>query len=269
MLILLSPSKTQDFDSPVPAGFPTPSLPAFRARSLELVEILRERSAQDLAHLMDISPKLAALNHDRFQHFAPRFTATNSRPCLRAFQGDVYDGLEAEHFTPAQIAWAQDRLRILSGLYGVLRPLDRIQPYRLEMSTRLPNPKGRDLYAFWGEALAEAINAAAKAVGTDIVINLASEEYAKAVSQKALKVQIISPQFKEASIRKDGGNQLRILALFAKRARGMMARHVIEKRGKSMKALQGFGYGGYTYDPDLSTPETPVFTRPQPTAKAA
>lgn len=264
MLILLSPAKTQVFDEADPKAVPPVTLPDFRARSGELIALLRKKTPAQLESLMGISPKLAALNADRYRAFSTQFTEANSRACILAFQGDVYDGLEAARFTAKQFAWAQEHLRILSGLYGVLRPLDRVQPYRLEMSIRLANKKGRDLYAYWGDALAEAINDAAQAAGTDTVINLASEEYSKAVTRKALKVNFISPQFKEAK-----GNQLRILALFAKRARGMMARHLIETQGKTPKALQSFTHGGYRYDADLSTPEIPVFTRPQPAAKAA
>ncbi len=264
MLILLSPSKTQDFETPAPAHWPAPTLPDFRARSQELVKLLQRKSAADLEALMEISPKLAALNAERYQRFSARFTHANSRPAITAFQGDVYDGLSAASFDHEDAAWAQGHLRILSGLYGLLRPLDRIQPYRLEMSIRLENPAGRDLYRFWGDTLAQAVNKAAKAAGTDLVINLASEEYAKAIRREALKVRLISPQFKEAK-----GNQLRILALFAKQARGMMARHLIETRGTNLNALQDFTLGGYRYAPELSTETTPVFTRPQPSAKAA
>lgn len=264
MLILLSPSKTQSFGVPNPVALPATTLPVFRRQSGELIALLREKNPAQLETLMGISPKLAVLNAERYQSFSKQFTQANSRACILAFQGDVYDGLEAEHFTARQFAWAQDHLRILSGLYGILRPLDRIQPYRLEMSIKLPNEAGRDLYKFWSEALAESINDAAKAAGTDTVINLASEEYAKAVDAKALNVRLISPQFKEAK-----GNQLRILALFAKRARGMMARHLIAHQGKTPKSMESFELGGYRYDPDLSAPQTPVFTRPQPAVKAA
>jgi cytoplasmic iron level regulating protein YaaA (DUF328/UPF0246 family) len=264
MLMLLSPAKTLDYETPLPKVLPPATQPDYLAQSEQLIAILRKKSVADIQDLMGISEKLGVLNAQRFKDFSQPFTPENARACILAFRGDVYDGLHADDFSKADFTFAQSHLRILSGLYGLLRPLDLIQPYRLEMGTKLANKRGKDLYAFWGTQLAEAINEAAKAAKTDIVVNLASEEYSKAVDRKALKVQLISPQFKE-----EKGNQLRILSLFAKRARGMMARHLIQSQAKDFKALQSFKTDGYRFRVDLSTEETPVFARPQPAAKAA
>ena len=264
MIILLSPSKTQDFTSPLPKALPAPTQPAFLKQSEALVKIMRKKSEADLQSMMGISEKLAALNVQRFHDFSLPFTPENARQAILAFQGDVYDGLQAESFSKADFTFAQAHLRMLSGLYGLLRPLDLMQAYRLEMGIKVVNPKGKDLYAYWGSQLAEAINDAAQNAKTDMVVNLASEEYSSAIDRKALKVQLISPQFKE-----EKGNQLRILALFAKRARGAMARHLIQSHGTDVKALQKFSTDGYGYRADLSTPETPVFSRIQPAAKKA
>lgn len=263
MLMLLSPAKTLDYETPLPKALPPVTQPAFLAQSEQLIATLRTQSEADIQKLMGISEKLAALNVARFRDFTLPFTTENARACLLAFRGDVYDGLQADDFSKADFTFAQSHLRILSGLYGLLRPLDLIQPYRLEMGTKLPNPHGKDLYAFWGSQLADAINEAAKAAKTDTVINLASEEYSKAVDRNALKVRLISPQFKE-----EKGNQLRILSLFAKRARGMMARHLIQSQAKDTNTLHAFATDGYRFRPDLSTEETPVFARLQPANKA-
>ena len=264
MLMLLSPSKTQDFISPLPKALPAATQPAFLDQSETLVKLLRKLSLQDLQELMGISPNLATLNKARYKNFSLPFTPENARACILAFQGDVYDGLQAENFTKAEFQFAQKHLRILSGLYGLLRPLDLMQPYRLEMGIKLKNKAGRDLYRFWGSQLSEAVNEAAKQAKSEFIINLASEEYASGLDRKALKVPLVSPQFKE-----EKGNQLRILALFAKRARGAMARHLIQYGGTDLHALHSFETDGYRYRPDLSTPEKPVFARPQPAAKAA
>ncbi|MCA0176241.1 MAG: peroxide stress protein YaaA [Proteobacteria bacterium] len=253
MLTLISPAKTLDFDSPWPEGcYARSTRPAFAARSAELMAVLRTRTADDLSALMAISPTLATLNAERNQAWSTRFTATNSRPALLAFAGDVYEGLQAASLTPVDWAWAQDHLRMLSGLYGLLRPLDRLQPYRLEMGTRLANPAGPDLYHYWGDDLARAINRLAPGV----VLNLASQEYARAALRPALKARVVSCHFEEWH-----GGQWKLISFHAKRARGLMARHAIRQQATSPEALLDFAAEGYRYDVRTSTPERLVFRR--------
>ncbi len=256
MLLILSPSKTQDFESPLPK-LPC-TLPELRNDSLLLVKELKKYSPARLESLMDISPKLASLNHERFQRFAPEFTEANARPALLAFRGDVYDGLQADSFSKADITFAQSHLRILSGLYGLLRPLDLIQPYRLEMKTKLKTPRRKDLYAFWGSRITDRLNDALAASGNDTLINLASEEYFKAVQPEKLKGTIITPVFKEHH-----KGKLQVIALFAKQARGMMANYCIKERIRKPDLLRSFNMNGYCFAPDLSDAATWVFARRQ------
>lgn len=254
MMILLSPSKTLDMDAPAPGCSPTQ--PALLEDSKRLIEQLRQYRVADLQELMHISEKLAALNHQRFQDFTTPFTEENARPCLFAFRGDVYDGLKAETFDAADIAHAQAHLRILSGLYGLLRPCDLMQPYRLEMGTPLPTEEGRHLYAFWGGRITQEINKAATAAGAPAVLNLASQEYAKAVQADQLSAPFVTAQFKEKR-----GNKLQTIGLFAKKARGMMARWVIRNRVTSPDAVQAFAEDGYRFDEALSGASELVFVR--------
>lgn len=254
MLLILSPSKTQAFESPFPKLACT--LPELRNDSLLLVKELKKYTPAKLESLMDISPKLAALNHARYQAFTPDFTESNARPALLAFRGDVYDGLQADSFSKADIAFAQSHLRILSGLYGALRPLDLIQPYRLEMKTKLKTPRKKDLYDFWGSRITEQLNDALAASENDTLINLASEEYFKAVQPKALHGSIITPVFKEYH-----KGKLQIIALFAKKARGMMAHYAITQRLKTPEGLKKFTQCGYRFDSALSTEHEWIFTR--------
>jgi cytoplasmic iron level regulating protein YaaA (DUF328/UPF0246 family) len=257
MLAILSPAKTLDYESPVP-DLPL-TTPAFVKQSQALVGLLRDLSVPDVAQLMDISDTLAALNVARFSEWSPRFTARNSRAAVLAFRGDVYEGMEAWTFTADDHAFAQRHLRILSGLYGLLRPLDRLQPYRLEMGTALANPAGRNLYAFWGDTIAQALNKALAEQGDDVLVNLASDEYSKAALTKVLAARVVTPQFREE---KDG--KFKIVSFYAKRARGLMAGYMVRNRVAVSEALKDFSAEGYAFNRKLSTPDTLVFTRRMP-----
>lgn len=249
MFALLSPSKTMNFDVPVPAGVTQPEL---LAESERLIPLLRKLSEKDLMQLMEISPKLAKLNRERYQQFKTPFTKENAKPCMLAFQGDVYTGLEAESFDKEDLAFAQKSLRILSGLYGLLRPLDLIQPYRLEMGIDLANSRGKNLYAFWGERITDALNRAKE----KLIVNLASQEYAGAVDLKKLHADWLTCVFKE----KKGGDY-KVVALFAKKARGMMARYIVKERIAKPEDLKNFHLGGYAFMPKLSSEKEFVFAR--------
>lgn len=257
MLAILSPAKTLDYESAVPS-LPL-TLPDFLPQSEALVGLLRDLSVQEVARLMDLSDKLAALNVARFAEWSPEFTDANSRAAVLAFRGDVYEGMAAWTFTTDDHAFAQRHLRILSGLYGLLRPLDRLQPYRLEMGTRLANPAGRHLYAFWGDTVARALNVALAAQGDDVLVNLASEEYNRAALTPALAARVISPQFREE---KDG--LFRMVSFYAKRARGLMAGWMVRERVTEPDALKEFAEDGYRLNLALSAGDTLVFSRPMP-----
>ncbi len=257
MLTVLSPAKSLDM-SPVDVD---PTQPAFQADALRLVKTARNLSLGDLRGLMDISDDLARLNRDRFRAFSVAPAADQVKPAALAFNGDTYQGLEAKTLSTDDLRWAQDHLAILSGLYGLLRPLDAIQPYRLEMGSRLKTRRGNNLYDYWGATLAKALNAQARTFDATVLVNCASQEYFAAVDQKALKLRVITPQFMEV---KDA--RPRIVSFFAKRARGAMARFIIENRVSDPAGLLGFSSGGYVYDPDLSGPDTPVFLRDYPPA---
>ncbi len=254
MLFLLSPAKTLDYASPVP-DLPH-TLPAFLEDSARLIEVLRRQSPQQLATLMEISDPLAALNAARYQAWTPKFTARNARQAILAFDGDVYDGLQARQLQPADLEWAQQHLRMLSGLYGVLRPLDWMQPYRLEMGTALKVGAAANLYQYWGSRIAEHLNALLAADKTPVVVNLASQEYFKAVDRKALKARVIDCVFEEW---KPGG--WKIVSFSAKKARGLMARYAIMKRVETPRKLENFNLEGYAFDPAASQPERLVFRR--------
>lgn len=254
MLAILSPAKTLDYESPVPE-LPL-TTPGFLKQTRTLIGLLRDLSVQEVAELMHLSDKLAALNVARYGDFSPRFTDRNSRAAVLAFMGDVYEGMQAWTFTPDDHDYAQQHLRILSGLYGLLRPLDRLQPYRLEMGTALANPAGRNLYAFWGDTIARALNEALEAQGDDVLVNLASDEYNKAALTKALRARVITPQFLEE---KDG--QFRMVSFYAKRARGLMASHIVKGRLTEVEALKDFRADGYAFNRKLSRGDEMVFTR--------
>lgn len=254
MLFLLSPAKTLDYTSPVPDVPHT--LPAFLDDSTRLIEVLRRKSPQEIATLMDISDPLAALNAARYEAWTPKFTERNARQAVLAFDGDVYDGLQARQLDPGDLAWAQQHLRILSGLYGVLRPLDWMQPYRLEMGTSLKVGAAANLYQYWGSRIAEHLNAELAADKTPVIVNLASQEYFKAVDRRALKARVIDCVFEEW---KPAG--WKIVSFSAKKARGLMARYAIMKRVETPRKLEQFKLEGYAFDPAASQPERLVFRR--------
>jgi uncharacterized protein len=254
MLFLLSPAKTLDYESPVP-DLPH-TLPAFLEDSARLIEVLRRKSPQQLATLMDISDPLAALNAARYQAWTPKFTPRNARQAILAFDGDVYDGLQARQLQPADLEWAQQHLRMLSGLYGVLRPLDWMQPYRLEMGTALKVGPAANLYQYWGSRIAQHLNEVLAADKTPVVVNLASQEYFKSVDRKALKARVIDCVFEEW---RPGG--WKIVSFSAKKARGLMARYAIMKRVETPRKLENFNLEGYAFDPAASQAERLVFRR--------
>src|SRR4051812_33249644 len=254
MLFLLSPAKTLDYTSPLPEVPHT--LPAFPEDSVRLIEVLRRKSPAQIATLMDLSDPLAALNVARYQAWSPKFTPRNSRQAVLAFDGDVYDGLQARRMGTADLEWAQQHLRILSGLYGVLRPLDWMQAYRLEMGTSLQVGSAVNLYQYWGSRISESLNQTLAADKTPVVINLASQEYAKAVDRKALKARVIDCVFEEW---RPGG--WKVISFSAKKARGLMARHAIMKRMETPRKLESFNLDGYAFDPAASQPERLVFRR--------
>ncbi|RIK92322.1 MAG: peroxide stress protein YaaA [Proteobacteria bacterium] len=254
MLALLSPAKKLDATA---ARTDLPATrPVFLKDAIALAAIARKLTKRQLAGLMGISDKLAALNHARFQAFAPTATADNAKHALLAFAGDTYIGLNAKTLSDDGLAYAQDHVRILSGLYGLLRPLDLIQPYRLEMGTKLATPKGEDLYDFWGDKLTAEVNKIVAKEKTPVVVNLASAEYFSALKPEKLKARLVTPVFKE-----EKSGVAKILGMMAKRARGMMARYIIEERITDPEALKKFAAGGYRYQPARSTGDTLVFHR--------
>ncbi len=255
MLFLLSPAKSLDYETPLPAGL-LHTQPQFIAQSQTLIDVLREQSPQQIASLMDISDKLAALNVARYEAWSPKFTAKNSRQAIMAFNGDVYDGLQAHSLTAKQLDWAQTHVCMLSGLYGVLRPLDWMQPYRLEMGTRLRTAKGTNLYHFWGTQIADYLNQQQHGEDAPIVINLASQEYFKSVDLKALRARVVTCSFEDY---KNG--QYKVISFFAKKARGLMARYAIEHQAKTPAALKKFNIDGYAYASDVSTADHFLFRR--------
>ena len=254
MIIVLSPAKSLDFETPV--GLVESSSPDFLDQSQKLIELLRRLSPAEIASLMGVSDSLAVLNAVRFAGWSRSFTPDNARQAVLAFNGDVYESLDAASLSTADLRFAQERLRILSGLYGVLRPLDLMQPYRLEMGTRLANPSGKDLYAFWGGSLTDALNAALSARKSIALVNLASEEYFKAVKPEKLVAPVIQPVFEDWS-----GGKYKVVSFYAKRARGLMARFAILGRIDDPQALKGFSEAGYAFAADASDVRRWVFRR--------
>jgi cytoplasmic iron level regulating protein YaaA (DUF328/UPF0246 family) len=254
VLFLLSPAKSLDYESPV-ADLPHSPL-LFREQTAELIEVLRQQSPQQIASLMHLSDALAALNVARYAAYSPRMTAHNARQAVLAFDGDVYTGLQARALPAADLEWAQQHLRILSGLYGVLRPLDRIQPYRLEMGTALANARGSNLYQFWGSRIAEYLNDEQAGEAAPVVVNLASQEYFKSVDRKTLRARVVECQFEDF---KNG--KFKIISFYAKRARGLMARYIIQNRIDDPERLKAFDLDGYAYDAKASKPDHLVFRR--------
>ncbi len=254
LLTLISPAKTLDYDSPLSINSWTE--PQFQKHSSELISTLKPMSKARIAKLMSLSDKLATLNVERYRAYEPKFTPENSRPSIMAFKGDVYIGLQAETLSKPDLKFAQKHLRILSGLYGLLRPLDLMQPYRLEMGTDLKNKRGKNLYDFWGDTITDSINQQLAEDKTKVVVNLASKEYFSAVNASKLDGELVSPVFLDW---KNG--EYKIISFFAKKARGSMARYLIRERVKSLKKLQQFDADGYRFDAERSTPLSPVYLR--------
>ena len=259
MLIVLSPAKSLDYESPLATE--KMSEPTMLGQSAELVEIMATKSPNQLAKLMGISPQLAELNFERFQNWERPFTTETARQALLAFDGDVYMGLDAGSFNQRDFTHAQKTLRILSGLYGVLRPLDLMMPYRLEMGTKLKNPRGRDLYEFWGDRITEELNAAmVGSPGEAALINLASNEYFKAVRTEVLEAPVVTPVFLDAK----GDGDHRVVSFFAKKARGAMAAWIVRNRVKKVAEFEDFDGMGYAFDPTRSADARPAFSRRNP-----
>ncbi|MBB3191226.1 peroxide stress protein YaaA [Halomonas cerina] len=254
MLSVISPAKTLDFETPTTTS--RHSQPALLDHSRELVAILRNLSPRHLSELMSISDKLAGLNAARFAEWHTPFTLENAKPAAQAFQGDVYVGLAADSFDDDDNAFAQDHLRILSGLYGLLRPLDLIQPYRLEMGTKLENPRGRDLYAYWKPLLTRELDRAVAESGSPVLVNLASNEYFKAIDTKQLHARVITPVFKD-----EKNGQYKIISFYAKKARGLMAAWMIRQRLDDPEGLKDFDVAGYRFNAAMSEGSSLVFTR--------
>lgn len=254
MLILLSPAKTLDFDTPAITEKATE--PAFLEQSADLIDLLKQYSPDQLGKLMKLSPKLAELNTDRFQQWTLPFTKDNAKAAVLAFKGDVYTGLDADNLTEEQLEFAQQHVRILSGLYGLLKPLDLIQAYRLEMGTKLNNPKGKNLYEYWGDTLTLALNQEIEKSGSASVVNLASNEYFSAVNPKLLQAELITPVFKD-----EKNGQYKIISFYAKKARGMMTRWMLENKLNSKDRLIDFDVAGYRFSEEDSKENNPVFKR--------
>ncbi len=287
MLFLLSPAKTLDYDTPVPKPvLRRATEPLFADRAAQLIDVLRGHSASQVAALMDLSDNLAQLNVQRYAAWQPVATPANSKPAVLAFNGDVYDGLDAKTLSTADLDWAQQHLVLLSGLYGALRPLDRLQPYRLEMGTALNTSLGKDLYAFWGRTVVQHLNTLQADEAQPVVVNLASQEYARVVlgpqagggggdaSRAArggaaeaapLRARVVDCVFEEEQ---PGGGH-KVISFFAKKARGLMARHAVQNRWRSVQALRRFDGGGYALDAAASTPQRLVFRRSLAAAAAA
>lgn len=254
MLFLISPAKALDYETP--AHVKTHTKPLFVEQSTALIDVLREKSPQQVADLMHLSDTLSGLNVARYQAWEPKFTAKNSKQAVLAFDGDVYGGLDAPSLNEAELDWLQDHLCILSGLYGVLRPLDWMQPYRLEMGTRLATPQGKNLYQFWGAQISDYLNQRAAAEKTPVVVNLASEEYFKAVDRRVLLPRVVHCAFEE---RKADG--YKIVSFYAKRARGLMVRFAVKHGVTRVEQLKEFAEEGYRFAPSVSEPDRLVFRR--------
>ncbi len=257
MLMVISPAKTLDYDTPPRTSRHT--LPQHLAHSRELIEGLRALTPADVAQLMGVSDKIAALNVARFGSWTPEFTPENAKQAILAFKGDVYTGLAADDFEEDDFDFAQRHLRMLSGLYGLLRPLDLMQPYRLEMGTKFANARGKDLYAFWGERISEWLNADLAAQGDDVLLNLASNEYFNAVRRKHLQARVVEMEFRDL---KNG--DYKIISFYAKKARGLMARYVIKRRITQVADLCDFAEQGYAFCAERSTADKLIFLRDSP-----
>lgn len=254
MLMVISPAKTLDYVTPPVIAEHTQ--PDYLKQAKQLITRLKKLKPVQVSELMDLSDQLAALNLVRYMEWQPPFTPENAKQAVLAFNGDVYDGLMAGDFTPEDFAFVQEHLRILSGLYGVLRPLDLMQPYRLEMGTRLESAKAKNLYGFWGGTVTKALNELLKAQPAPVLVNLASEEYFKVVQPKAVKARIVTPHFEDW---KNG--EYKVISFFAKKARGMMVRYAVQQRLTEPEGLKQFDTAGYAYASKASTADTWVFRR--------
>lgn len=257
MLTVLSPAKTLDYETPPRTRKATQ--PQFLQLAAELVEDARRMSPEDIQSLMGVSENIAALNHARFMNWHPDFTPDNAKQAVLAFKGDVYTGLEAESLDAKALTFAQKHLRILSGLYGLLRPLDLMQPYRLEMGLKFANRGGSNLYEFWGEQITEAVADALKKSGSPVLVNLASNEYFKSIKPARLDAQVVTPVFKDL---KNG--QYKMISFFAKKARGVMARYIVEQQLNEPEAIKSFTGAGYYYSAKDSSDKQWVFLRDDP-----
>lgn len=254
MLMVISPAKTLDYESPLATQRFTQ--PALLEKSHQLIDVARDLSPSQISSLMGISDKLAHLNADRFNQWQPPFSLENARQAILAFKGDVYTGLQAETFSDDDFDFAQQHLRMLSGLYGLLRPLDLMQPYRLEMGIKLANPAGKDLYGFWGDLLTEKLNEAIAEQGDDVLINLASDEYFRAIKPKKLNAELIKPVFLD-----EKNGKFKVISFYAKKARGLMSRYVIQNRLTQPAQLKKFDVDGYFLDGAESSENELVFKR--------
>ena len=256
MLTVISPAKKLDYSSSAAAK--NHSQPELLSHSQELLTGLKTLSPDGVCALMGLSDKLGALNYERFQEWQTPFTPENARPAVLAFKGDVYQGLDADNMTDKQLAWAQDNLRILSGLYGLLRPLDLMQPYRLEMGTKFANDRGTDLYQFWGDIITKEINKLLAASSSAVLLNLASNEYFKSVQPKKVQGRIVTPVFMDMK-----GGKFKIISFFAKKARGLMSAFIIKNKITNVEKIKRFDTDGYSYNPAMSDADKWVFTRDQ------
>lgn len=255
MITLLSPAKTLDYETTDKIEDRLTE-PQFATQTNQLIRILKKKNVAEIQDLMHISDTLAVLNRDRYKSFSKTYTHENSKSAIMAFKGDVYTGLDAETLTTDELLYANHHVRILSGLYGLLRPFDRMQPYRLEMGTRLENKKGTNLYHFWGDQITKAVNRDLKNLESKTVVNLASNEYYKSIDKKKLKAEIIEIDFRED---KDG--TYKFVSFFAKKARGSMARYIVQNRIVDSGDLRGFDYDGYRYEESASSEGHLLFVR--------
>ena len=258
MIAVISPAKTLDFDSPVPYETTQPRLKKY---ANELISVLKTKDVEEVQELMSLSEKLAILNVERYHHFRKAHTQHNSKAALFAFKGDVYVGMDAETMKESSVKFAQQHLRILSGLYGLLKPLDMIQPYRLEMGTKLAHAEYTNLYQYWGDTIVKLLLKDLKEQGDKTIVNLASQEYFKAVDRKSLKADVIDVEFLDYH-----KGEFKIISFFAKKARGMMARFLMDNEINSIEGLQEFHSEGYLFDPKRSSEKSLVFTRQKPAA---
>jgi cytoplasmic iron level regulating protein YaaA (DUF328/UPF0246 family) len=256
MLIVISPAKKLDYSSPVAAK--NYSQPQLLDHSAELLQGLKKLSPQDVCALMGLSDNLGALNYERFQAWDRPFTEDNAKPAILAFKGDVYQGLDADSMTDKQLDWAQDHLRILSGLYGLLRPMDLMQPYRLEMGTKFANQRGKDLYQFWGNIITDEINSLLSNAKTPVLLNLASNEYFKSVQQKNIAGRVVTPVFMDKK-----GDKYKIVSFYAKKARGLMSAYIIKNKITVVEGIKKFDVDGYSFNSAMTDGDSWVFTRDQ------